>query len=64
MSTLGQRITPSLLLASIVTLLWPPSLAAGTHEVPTMPGPTIVVCASDSKDKGSAKYRCDGANDH
>jgi len=56
-------MTSSLVLGLILSAAWTTSLAAGTQQVKNIPGPTIVVSASNSKDKSKAEYVCDGVDD-
>jgi len=56
-------MTSGLILGLILSAVWTTSLAAGTQEAKNIPGPTIVVSASNSKDESKAKYVCDGVDD-
>jgi len=53
-------MTSSLVLGLIISVAWTTSLAAGIQQAKNIPGPTIVVAASKSKDKSKAEYVCDG----
>ena len=63
MLTPRRQTTSGLLLALTISAAWTTGLAAGSQQAKDIPGPAIVVSASNSKDKSKAEYVCDGVDD-